>query len=103
MISRQWKITRYEVNAAECDVLADFAADKFKRVLYQRVAAHFREFANNLRKEVPLGCDDMSISCNQFPELESNYDAEAFPQSVFVRSAGGNVVVAVPRGIRSRS
>jgi len=103
VISRQWKITRYEVNAAACDVLADFAADQFERVLYQRVAAHFREFANNLRKEVPQGCGDMSISMQPFPELEGHYDAEASPQNFFFGSGGDSVVVAVPRCIRPRS
>ena len=100
LIDRKHKITRCEMNAAECDMLAGLAVNQFERVLYQRVAAHFREFANNLRSEVSQDCGDIFISCDQFAELEGDYDVGAIPQNVFVGSGSGSVVIC---RIRSRS
>ena len=102
MMGRRHKITRYEMNAAECDMLAGLAVNQFERILYQRVAAHFREFANNLRSEVSQDCGGIFISCDQFAELEGDYDVGAIPQNVFVGSGRGSVIV-FPGRIRSRS
>ena len=102
LMGRQHKITRYEMNAAECDMLAGLAVNQFERILYQRVAAHFREFANNLRSDVSQDCGGIFISCDQFAELEGDYDVGAIPQNVFVGSGRGSVIV-FPGRIRSRS
>jgi hypothetical protein len=39
------KIRRYEARAAECEMFAALATDRFERDVYMRVAGHFREFA----------------------------------------------------------
>jgi hypothetical protein len=44
------KVEKYERNAAECEIIAQLAAQPAKRELYARLALHCREVAVDLKK-----------------------------------------------------
>jgi hypothetical protein len=43
------KLERFEVLAAECDLIGKLSADRTKRELYLRLGQHYRELADDMR------------------------------------------------------
>jgi hypothetical protein len=50
MTDVQANIKKYEIGAAECEMIARHATDEAKRALYERLAAHYRELVADLAK-----------------------------------------------------
>jgi hypothetical protein len=43
------KLERFEILAAECDLIGKLSADRTKRELYLRLGQHYRELADDMR------------------------------------------------------
>ena len=43
------KLERFEILAAECDLIGKLSADRTKRELYLRLGQHYRELAGDMR------------------------------------------------------
>jgi len=43
------KLERFEILAAECDLIGKLSADRMKRELYLRLGQHYRELADDMR------------------------------------------------------
>jgi hypothetical protein len=48
MIARQEAIEKYEIAAAECDIIARLATTDFKRDMYELLASQYRKLATDL-------------------------------------------------------
>jgi hypothetical protein len=48
----QAKLERFEIDAAECEIIARLATDTAKRELYLRLALHYRELVADMRKAI---------------------------------------------------
>jgi len=42
-------LERFEILAAECDLIGKLSADRTKRELYLRLGQHYRELADDMR------------------------------------------------------
>ena len=103
MIREHRKITNYEYRAAECDALAEFSTDLSERALYLRIAAHFREFADNLRREVLRGCAANSDFEPRIFRSRGYEDVKAISLRDKSTRHSGRSAVIIDGGIRSRS
>ena len=43
------KLERFEILAAECDLIGKLSGDRMKRELYLRLGQHYRELADDMR------------------------------------------------------
>lgn len=50
MTGLQAKLERFEMDAAECEIIARLATDGAKRDLYSRLALHYRQLAADIQK-----------------------------------------------------
>jgi hypothetical protein len=50
MTDLEAKLERFETLAAECELIGKLALDGAKRELHLRLALHYRELADNMRK-----------------------------------------------------
>jgi hypothetical protein len=48
------KLERFEILAAECDLIGKLATDGAKRELYLRLGLHYRELADDMRKVIAI-------------------------------------------------
>jgi hypothetical protein len=49
MTDFKMKLERFEILAAECDLIGKLSADRTKRELYLRLGQHYRELADDMR------------------------------------------------------
>lgn len=52
MTDLESKLERFETLAVECELIAKLAMDRAKCELYLRLAFHYRELADDLRKAI---------------------------------------------------
>jgi hypothetical protein len=52
MIDLQDRLKRFEINAAECERIAEFATNNVKRELHLRLALRFRDLAAGARNAI---------------------------------------------------
>ncbi|WP_197033476.1 hypothetical protein [Bradyrhizobium sp. URHD0069] len=52
MTDLQAKLEQFEIDAAECELIAKLATDEAKRELHSRLALHYRQLAADLRKAI---------------------------------------------------
>jgi hypothetical protein len=52
MTDLEAKLERFETLAAECELIAKLTMDGAKRELYSRLALHYRELADDMRKAI---------------------------------------------------
>jgi hypothetical protein len=49
MADLEYRLERFEILAAECELIAKLATDEKKRELYFRLALHYRELVADMR------------------------------------------------------
>jgi hypothetical protein len=54
MADFETKLERFEILAAECDLIGKLATDSAKRELYLRLGLHYRELADAMRKVIAI-------------------------------------------------
>jgi len=52
MTDHQDRLERFETLAAECELIAKLATDASKRELYLRLAVHYRELSDDMRRAI---------------------------------------------------
>jgi hypothetical protein len=52
MTDLEARLERFETLAAECELIAKLTVDGTKRELYLRLALHYRELADDMRKAI---------------------------------------------------
>jgi hypothetical protein len=52
MTDLEAKLERFETLAAECELIAKLSAEGAKRELYLRLALHYRELTDDMRKAI---------------------------------------------------
>ena len=52
MTDLEARLERFETLAAECELIGKLTTDRAKRELYLRLALHYRELADDMRKAI---------------------------------------------------
>ena len=52
MADLEYRLERFETLAAECELIAKLSMEEAKRELYFRLALHYRELVDDMRKAI---------------------------------------------------